>query len=136
MPTRKGVSGYQPIAGNLRRVDGIAHVVPRTVAHKGNQPFIDILDIGLQHPAILGLLVHDAGYDGNHELHDIEIGLFVESTYIIYLTRAATLQHGIDSLGMVFHIEPVADILALAIDRELLPGQDIRIISGISFSGK
>ena len=99
--------------------------MPRTVAHESNQILVNILHIGLQYPTIFRFFPHDTGNNTDDELHDIDILFFVESAHIIDFADTAAFQYGIDSLSVVFHIEPVAHIVALTIDREFLTGQYI-----------
>ena len=47
------------------------------------------------------------------------------TTYIIYLSYPSAMNNGIDSLAMVFHIQPVSYIRSVAIHRQGFTLQDI-----------
>ena len=49
---------------------------------------------------------------------DIDILPLIEPTDIVCLSDCATMEDYVDGTGVVLNIEPIADILTLAIDRE------------------
>ena len=58
-------------------------------------------------------------------MHDLNVLFFIVAAHIIDLTRLPMLQHDIDRLRMVLHIQPVADIFAVPIDRQCFSCQCI-----------
>lgn len=91
---------------DLRRVDGVAAVVALAVG--------DVLD------EIFGLaeLLEDG-------LDDIDVGALIVAADVVDLADAALLQDQVDGMAVVLDVEPVADVLAVAIDRKLLVGQRV-----------
>ena len=72
---------------------------------------------------VVGGPVESGGFrieEGAEGFHDIEVRSFVESADIVGFTRAAALQNKPDGGGVVLDIEPVANLLPIAIDRERL----------------
>ena len=67
------------------------------------------------------LSVHDAA----QEVDDIDVLPFVEAADIVFLPYLAVVKDGVDGPGMVFDEEPVADVLAFAIDRKRFMMKDI-----------
>ena len=49
-------------------------------------------------------------------LDDVNVLPLVEAADVVGLSHLAVVEDGVDGTGMVFHIEPVAHILTLAID--------------------
>ena len=90
---------------NLGRVDRIATVVACAVAHE--------LDLALAERR-------------NNQLNDLEIGLFVVAADIINLADAAVANDKVNCAAVVLHVQPVADILAIAVDRQRLIVQHVR----------
>ena len=60
---------------------------------------------------------------GAHGVNDLQVGLFVPAAHVVDLTQAAGLQHTADGAAMVGHIQPVADLLAVAVHRQRLARQ-------------
>ena len=91
---------------DLRRVDGIAAVVALAVG--------DVLD------EVFGLaeLLEDG-------LDDVDVGALIVAADVVDLADAALLQDQVDGMAVVLDVEPVADVLAVAVDRQLLVGQRV-----------
>ena len=58
-------------------------------------------------------------------LDNVDVFPLVEATDVVGFSNGALMEDKVDGTGMVFHIEPVAYVLALAIDREGLAVTDI-----------
>ena len=91
---------------DLRRVDGIAAVVALAVG--------DVLD------EVFGLaeLLEDG-------LDYVDVGALIMAADVVDLADAALLQDQVDGMAVVLDVEPVADVLAVAVDRQLLVGQRV-----------
>ena len=61
----------------------------------------------------------------NQDLDEIDVLPFVEATDVVGLSDFALVEDEVDCTGMVHHIEPVAHVLALAIDRQRLAVTDV-----------
>ena len=59
------------------------------------------------------------------DFHNLDVLLLVMAADIVDLTNAALVDNQVDGLAMVFNIEPVADIQALAVNRQRLISQSI-----------
>ena len=55
-------------------------------------------------------------------MHDVQIGLFVPAANVVSLAQAAPGQHRPDGAAMVFDIEPIADLLPVAVHRQRFAG--------------
>ena len=55
-----------------------------------------------------------------HRFHHVQIGAFVVAAHIVDFALPALAHHQINGSAVVFHIQPVADILALAVYRQTL----------------
>lgn len=91
---------------DLRRVDGVAAVVALAVG--------DVLD------EVFGLaeLLEDG-------LDDVDVGALIVTANVVDLANAALLQDQVDGMAVILDVEPVANILAVAVDRQLLIGQRV-----------
>lgn len=91
---------------NLRRVDGVTAVMALAVRDVLNQvlALAEFLEDGLD---------------------DIDIRAFIVSADVVDFADTALLQDEVDGMAVILDIEPVADILAIAVDRQLLVGQRI-----------
>ena len=91
---------------DLRRVDGVAAVVALAVS--------DVLD------EVFGLaeLLEDG-------LDDVDVGTLIVAADVVDLADAALLQDQVDGMAVILDVEPVADVLAVAVDRQLLVGQRV-----------
>ncbi len=108
----------------LGGVDGVALVVARPVGHEGDQ-----LAPGPRRGP--QLVEHVA--DG---LDHLEVGALVAAADVVLLAEPARGQDGPQRAGVVLDVEPVADVVAAAVDRQRLPASALSVTSGISFSGK
>ncbi|MNE07535.1 hypothetical protein D3C80_1001580 [compost metagenome] len=99
---------------HLAGVDGITTVVAGAVGHIG-----DLITIGLgfRHHLIEQIA------DG---MHHLQVLLLVVTADVVGLTHHASGDHGIERAGMIFHIEPVTDLVALAIHRQWLAIQRVQ----------
>ena len=59
------------------------------------------------------------------DLHDLNILLFVMATDIVNFTNATIVNNQINSLAVIFNIQPVTDIQTLAVNRQWLVSQSI-----------
>jgi len=81
---------------NLCGVDGVSAVVAFSVLHIGNQTFR------------LAQLFED-------ELYNINVRHFVMAADVVDFTYGAFMNNQVDSLAVVFHIEPVPHVFAISI---------------------
>ena len=58
-------------------------------------------------------------------LHNLDISALIMSANIISLTQSALFLYHIDSLSMIFYIQPVSDIESISINRNFLSVQSI-----------
>ena len=58
-------------------------------------------------------------------MNHVEVRLLIPAPYIISLADFTRLQHAADSRSVVLHIEPVTDLLTVAVDRERLACKSI-----------
>ena len=56
-------------------------------------------------------------------MRQLQVGSFVVAANIVDLTSAATFQNRDQGFAVVFYMEPVTDILAIAIKRAFLTGE-------------
>lgn len=91
---------------DLRRVDGVAAVVALAVG--------DVLD------EVFGLaeLLEDG-------LDNVDVGALIVAADVVDLADAALLQDQVDGMAVILDVEPVADVLAVTVDRQLLVGQRV-----------
>ena len=91
---------------DLRRVDGVAAVVAFAVG--------DVLD------EVFGLaeLLEDG-------LDDVDVGALIVAADVVNLADATLLQDQFDGMAVVLDVEPVTDVLAVAVDWQLLVGQRV-----------
>ena len=91
---------------DLGRVDRITHIMSFTVGHIGDQTFR------------LAQFLAD-------QLHDIDVLHLVVSADIVYLTDASFVDHQIDRLAVIFHIQPVSYVQTFPVNRKRLVMQCI-----------
>ena len=91
------------------RVDGISNIVPGTVLDKSDEA--EALTYWSSEKSIYRL---------DHNLYEINILPFVETSDIVCVSRFPFVEDQIYSSGVIFYIKPVTDILSLSIDRERL----------------
>src|SRR5690606_34225811 len=100
---------------NFVGVNRVAAVVPGAVFHVG-----DLASVGLAIGARAQFVEQRA-----HGVDDLDVGLFIPATDVVGLAGLASLQHAADGAAMVFHVQPVADLHAVAIHRQGLAGQGV-----------
>ena len=102
-------------AFDLGSVDGVAAVVAWAVLDVGDLLFVR-LAVGTRAEFV---------EDSAQGVDDVEIGLFVPAADVVDLAHPASFQNAADGAAMVFHIEPVADLLTVAVDGQRLAGQGV-----------
>ena len=102
------------LALQLGTVDGIAQVVPGAVGHIGDEVHI-LPFLAPKQP------VHRL----NHHPDEVDVLPLVEAADVVRVGHLALMENEVDGAGVVFHIQPVAHILALAIDGQRLAVADI-----------
>src|SRR6202521_2521115 len=95
------------LAGGLRRVDGVAAVVPGAV--------LDVLD------ERLGLTEQR-----QHALDDLDVAALAGGAEVVDLPRLALLERGEEPAAVVLDVDPVADVEAVAVDRKRLVAERVR----------
>ena len=98
----------------LGGIDGVAGVVAQTVRHVGDE--VHVLAFRTTQEPIHRL---------DDDLDDVDVLPFVEPADIVRLGNLSVMENHVDSAGMVFHEEPVAHILALAVNRKRFLVADI-----------
>ncbi len=99
----------------LARIDGVAAVVASAVGHVG-----DLFGVALAVGAGAQLVEQ-----GAHGVDDLDVGLFVPAADVVGLTQTAAFEHAADGAAVVFDVEPVADLHAVAVHRQRLAGQGV-----------
>ena len=94
------------LALDLGGIDGVAHVMPRAVAHVADQA----LRAPLRAPK---RLVHETDKGVDH----LDILSLAVTTYIVCLAYPALMVDQVYRCGVVIDIEPVAYLTAVAVDR-------------------
>ena len=64
--------------------------------------------------------------EGAEGVYHIEVRALIEAADIVSFADAPALQNKPDGCGMVFHVEPIADLLSIAIDRERLAVEGVQ----------
>lgn len=98
----------------LRRVDGITHVVAQTVGYVGNQVHVFTL-----------LATQQTVYRVNHHLDDVNVLPLIETADVIGFCRLAVMENHVDSSRMIHYIQPVAYVFPLAVYRQRLTVTDV-----------
>ena len=93
------------LTAHLGRIDGIAAIVAETIRHIG-----DLLTIRacLRHHLVQQIA------DG---VYHLQILLLVVTADVVGLSDQARGHHHVERARVIFHIKPVTDLVALAIDR-------------------
>ena len=97
------------LALELAGVDGVAHVVAEAVG-----------DVGYQLVAVAFGVAEEAVNRLDHHADYVDVLPFVEAADVVGLSDLAVVEDGVDGAGVVFHEEPVAHVLTLAIDGQRL----------------
>ena len=66
---------------------------------------------------------------------DLDVLALLAAADVVGLARRALAQHELDPGAVILDVEPVADLAAVAVDRQRLALERVRDNSGISFSG-
>ena len=98
----------------LGGVDGVAGVVAQAVRHVGDQ--VHVLAFGAAEQLIDGL---------DDDLDNVDVLPFVESADVVCLGNLPVMENHVDGAGVVFDEEPVAHVLALAVNRKRLLVADV-----------
>ena len=78
-------------------------------------------DLGAVGGAVsLGAQLVQQSADG---VHDFDVGLFVPAADVVDLAELASFQHAADGAAVVLHIQPVAHLHAVAVNRQRFAGQ-------------
>lgn len=93
----------------LAAVDGIACIVTRAVGDVGNE--VEILALGTPQQAV---------DRANEHFHDVDVSPLVETAYVVGLGNLALVENHIDGARVVFDVEPVAHVKALAVHGQRL----------------
>ena len=92
---------------NFGGVDGIAQVVARAVGNKGHEFFV--LRAVLARAAFI--------QNGADRVQDLEIVPLVVADDVVGFAASALMENEIHGLAVIEHIEPVADVRAVAVHR-------------------
>ena len=84
---------------DLRRIDRIPHIMPFAISDKSDQ--------ALRLPKFL-----------TDEFHNIDVPHLIVSADIIDLSDASLVYDKVNSLAVIFDIQPVADVFPFAVDRQ------------------
>jgi len=123
----KGFGGLPAeFAFEFARVYGVAAIVAGAVLHEG-----DLLRVRLAVGARRKLVE-----DGAQGLHDFEVGFFVPAADVVGLAHAACGEHAADGAAVVLHVEPIADLPAVAVDRQGLARERMVDAQGDEFFGE
>ncbi len=108
--------------------------MPEPVLDERDQVVVDPIDDDLpvrvdvfpfQDRAIRGLFGHDAADHADGQFYDLDILLLVMSAHVVNLAGASAMDHGVDGLAMVLHVQPVADVGTVSIYGKFFPFQDV-----------
>src|ERR1700728_1342714 len=87
-------------------IHGITPVVSGTILHKCDQAAARL-------SAASGHLIYDVADCPN----DIDILLLVPAADVVSLPHFSAREHGCDGLAVIFHVEPVANVPSVSVDR-------------------
>ena len=90
----------------LGGIDGVAGVVAQAVRHVGDE--VHVLAFGAAKEPVNSL---------DDDLDDVDVLPFVEAADVVRLGNLPVMENHVDSAGVVFYEEPVAHVLALAVNR-------------------
>ena len=103
----KSRSGAQPSASHLRGVDRVAAVVA--------EPVLDVVD----HRLVVAEELED-------RVGELAVGDLVAGADVVDLADRALAQHEVDAGAVVLDEAPVADVQPVAVERHLLPVEQVR----------
>ena len=98
----------------LGGVDCVAGVVAQAVSHIGDE--VHVLAFRATQELIDGL---------DDDLDDVDVLPFIETADVVRLGNLTIVENHVDGASMVFHEEPVAHVLALAVNRKRLLVADV-----------
>ena len=98
----------------LAGVDGVAHVMTEAVGDVGDEGFR--IAFGVAEETVNGL---------DDYLDDVDIFPLVETADVVGFGNLSLVKDGVYGTGVVDHIEPVAHVLSLAVDRQRLAVTDV-----------
>ena len=99
---------------DLVRRDGVAAVMTLPVGHICDQV---VGDKGFSRIAVRQQLLQRI----QHGMYDLNVLPLVMAADVVGLEEPALLLHHVDSLAVILHIQPVADILSVAVHRQRAP---------------
>lgn len=106
-------------------VDGVALIVAGAVVDEGDEI------------SVVPLFARAQGVeDAAQGAYDVEIGLFVVAADVVGLTRLALCQDQAQGAGMVVDVEPVADVVAGAVEGQKLVVERVEDDQGDQFFRK
>ena len=108
----------------LCRIQRISPVVSQTVRDEGDE-----LGVGLF--GVAGLL----GEGVQEQMDEVDVAQLVVPADVVDLTGGALVQDEIDGAAVVFDIQPVADVEAVAVDRDRFTSQGLLDGEGDEFLG-
>jgi len=94
-------------------VNGVAVVMARAVGDEGDQV------------TVVGVLRYQFLEQVADGLYDFQVGLFVVAADVVGFTQLALLGNKNQGAGVVFHVEPVPDLLAVAVHRQRFARQSV-----------
>ena len=100
---------------DLARIDSVAAIMAGAVGHKG-----DLLAVAFAVNARAQFVKQ-----GANGVDNFEVGLFIPAADVVHLADVAGIQYAADGAAMVFDVEPVADLLAVAIHGQGLACQGV-----------
>ena len=98
----------------LGGVDGVAQVMPGAVGYVGDEVITRA-----------GGVAQQAIYRGNDDADEVDVLPLIEPADVVGVPNLATVENGIDGAGVVFYVQPITDILALAVHGQGLAGADV-----------
>ena len=98
----------------LGRVDRVAGIVAQAVCDIGDE--VHVFAFRAAEEPVNRL---------DHDLDDVDILPFVETADVVRLSDLPVMENHVDGAGVVFHKEPVAHVLALAVNRQRLLVADV-----------
>ena len=90
----------------LSRIDGVAHVVTLAVRYVCYQ--VHVFSFLASQQTVHGL---------DYYLDDVDVLPFVETANVVGLGHFPLMEDKVDGTGVVYHVQPVAHVLALAVYR-------------------
>ena len=114
-----GHQPHRPVAGSApfaaeglgagaAGIDGVAEVVTRTIGDVGDRGVVR-LTVGARAEFV---------EQRAEQLHEVDVPSLVVSADAIRAAGGALLDRGEERAGVVVDVQPVADVLALAVDRD------------------